>query len=122
MPINKKYPLEVLIPACIDYVRKTKRRVTYEYILIRGINASPKDAVKLANLLRNHLCHVNIIPLNPVKEKHYCSPNEKEVDAFAEVLKNEGINLTIRKEMGADIDAACGQLRRRFLREKNCKC
>lgn len=115
MPINRKYPLEVLIPACRDYANTTKRRITFEYSLIGGVNDSTREARELAALIKGILCHVNLIPINPVKERGQSKPNPAALKAFHEVLTKAGIEATIRRELGTDIDAACGQLRRRVL-------
>lgn len=114
MPVNKAYPLEKLIPAVKDYVAKAGRRVTFEYILIDGVNDTIDDAEELCKLLRGIFCYVNIIPLNPVKEKPYKrSPNARE---FSLYLNSHGVNCTVRKEWGTGIDAACGQLRAKSIR------
>ncbi|WP_051688226.1 23S rRNA (adenine(2503)-C(2))-methyltransferase RlmN [Desulfofalx alkaliphila] len=113
MPINRKYPLSELIPACREYINLTGRRVTFEYSLIKGINDGIEQAWELAALLKNILCHVNLIPVNPVKEREYQKTDRDRVIAFQKELERHGINATVRKEMGSDIDAACGQLRRR---------
>jgi 23S rRNA (adenine2503-C2)-methyltransferase len=118
MKINKVYPVGQLIEACTAYADFTGRRVTYEYCLIGGVNDSKAHAESLASLVRGTLCHVNIIPLNPVEETGFVRPSREAIDVFASTLRSAGIETTIRREMGADIDAACGQLRRRWgLRE-----
>ncbi len=114
MPINKKYPLEVLLPACRKYAEITGRRLTFEYALIKGVNDSGQEANQLAALMHGWLCHVNLIPINRVKERDYLRSEDKNIAAFCSVLEKKHISYTIRKEMGADIDAACGQLRRRY--------
>lgn len=109
MPIDNHYPIAELLDAVKEYVEVAGRRVTFEYIMIKGLNDSLKDAEELARLLRGILCYVNLIPLNPVKEKPFeRSTNTK---AFSKRLNDLGINCTVRKEFGTDIDAACGQLR-----------
>lgn len=115
MPINKKYNIRKVLDACEKYIEATGRRVTFEYILIQGVNDSMDKAKGLAKLLGQMLCHVNLIPINPVPETEYYPPSDKEVKAFANVLMRSGIPVTIRKKLGVDIDAACGQLRRRYL-------
>lgn len=112
MPVNKRYPLEELIDVCKRYTKKTSRRVTFEYTLVKGINDSEKDADQLAALLRGLLCHVNLIPLNRVTEKDFDTTGKIEVKRFRERLELRGIPATVRRELGDDIDAACGQLRR----------
>ena len=111
MPVNRAYPLEQLLPACEAYARKTGRRVTYEYILLRQINDRAEDAVQLAALLKNRLAHVNLIPFNTVHELDFKPSPPHVIDEFARILQKKKINVTVRRRLGADIDAACGQLR-----------
>ena len=111
MPVNKAYPLEDLIRACKRYTDKTGRRITFEYTLIKGVNDDRKHLDKLANLLHGMLCHVNLIPLNEVKEKEFISGTRERAEEFREALERKGIPATVRRELGSDIDAACGQLR-----------
>ena len=111
MPVNKSYPMEVLLDACRSYTDKTSRRVTFEYTLVKGVNDSPEYARKLAARLSGMLCHVNLIPLNKVEETGYDTTERGAVLAFQKVLTECGIPATIRRELGDDIDAACGQLR-----------
>ncbi len=113
MPINKKYPVRMLIEACGEYTSATKRRVTFEYALIDGLNDSRESALELGRLLKGMVCHVNLIPLNPVRERDFRRSQPDRVKTFRDTLDRMGIAVTVRKEMGADIDAACGQLRRR---------
>lgn len=117
MPINRRYPLEELMPACREWVVKTGRRLTFEYVLIGGINDSLRDARRLSRLLAGMLAHVNLIPLNPVSGIGWQAPPSARQEAFARVLQELGIPVTLRQERGAEIDAACGQLRRRRLLE-----
>ncbi|MBP3722031.1 MAG: 23S rRNA (adenine(2503)-C(2))-methyltransferase RlmN [Selenomonadaceae bacterium] len=117
MPINKKYPIKELIKAGKFYGDKTKRRVTYEYILIDNLNDGKKEAKELASLLKNQLSHINIIPINSVEEREFFRPSKEKVQKFLEYLTEENISATVRKEMGADVNAACGQLRNRYLRK-----
>ena len=115
MPINKKYPLKELMAACKDYIAKTGRQVTFEYILIKGINSSLQDAVALCKILKGlRLCKVNLIPANTVRELSIQAPNKLEILFFKDALLKQGINVTLRKERGEDIQAACGQLRLRY--------
>lgn len=110
MPINKRYNIKQLIEACRAYINVTGRRISFEYALIGGVNDSTLCAERLAALLKGMLCHVNLIPVNTVKESGYVSStNQKE---FIAVLEKHGVNVTVRRKMGADIEAACGQLRR----------
>ncbi len=111
MPVNKSYPMEVLLEACRAYAEKTSRRVTFEYTLVKGVNDSPEFARKLAARLRGMLCHVNLIPLNKVAETGYDTTERGAVLEFQKTLTECGIPATIRRELGDDIDAACGQLR-----------
>ncbi len=113
MPIAKVYPLDALMDACRAYTEKTGRRISYEYTLIEGKNDSEKDAKALASLLRGQLCHVNLIPLNPVAETGLSGTDRATAKIFAERLEKLGIPATVRRRNGADIDAACGQLRRK---------
>ncbi len=111
MPINKKYPMEDLLGACRDYVRETGRRITFEYALIQGWNDEPAHGRELANRLKGMNCHVNLIPLNQVDESELSGTERKKAERFRELLEKQGIQVTIRRELGSDIDAACGQLR-----------
>ena len=112
MKVNRAYPVEQLLKACSDYVRKTSRRISFEYALISGVNDTDECAEILAKKLRGMLCHLNLIPANPVKENSFTRPNDKGVHRFCELMKSKGINTTVRRTLGADIDASCGQLRR----------
>lgn len=116
MPINRKYPLASLIPACRQYAQATGRRVTFEYALMRDVNDGIGHAAELGQLLKNMLCHVNLIPINPVQERDFARTPPPKISRFLKELTRQNINATIRKEMGTDIDAACGQLRRRVVR------
>ena len=111
MPVNKAYPLGELMSAADRYTAKTNRRLTYEYALIRGVNDRPEDIRDLAKLLSGRLCHVNLIPLNAVKETGYKGGSRKRAKEYAEYLESVGIPTTVRRELGTDIDGACGQLR-----------
>jgi len=114
MPVARKYPLQDILRACQYYFDKTGRRVTFEYSLIHGINDSQEDAVQLADLIKSMNCHVNLIPVNPIKERKFLQPDKKVAEKFKNKLEKCGINVTIRREMGRDIDSACGQLRKRW--------
>lgn len=118
VPVNKKYPLRELMAACRDYAVRTGRRVTFEYALLAGLNDSREHAVKLGRLLAGMLCHVNLIPVNPVPERCVGPPSKLQVELFQNTLASMGMTATIRRGLGADIDAACGQLRRRIM---NCQ-
>lgn len=117
MPINRKYHLEELIEACKKYTKKTSRRISFEYAMISGLNDTPECAAKLASLLKGMLCHVNLIPANEIEESTYKRSKEETLKAFCDVLSSRGINVTVRRSLGSDIDASCGQLRSR--REKD---
>jgi 23S rRNA (adenine2503-C2)-methyltransferase len=117
MPVNRKYPVSEVIKACDAYANETRRRITYEYALIRGQNDHEAEAQKLAKALRGKLCHVNLIPINPVAERGFKATGDAAAKKFAEVLKRAGIETTIRRELGSDINAACGQLRKSYLDE-----
>ncbi len=112
MPIAKKYPLPELIAACKEYSEKTRNRVSFEYALISGENDGDNDAAELAKLLRGMMSYVNLIPLNPVAESKLKGSSRQRSSEFAQKLENLGIPVTIRRQLGADIDAACGQLRK----------
>jgi 23S rRNA (adenine2503-C2)-methyltransferase len=110
MPVNKRYPLRELLKACSRYPLPTRKRITFEYNLIRGVNDSKEDALRLAKLVKGIRCKINLIPFNPHPEVNLKRPDEKTVFAFQETLREHGISTLIRKSRGADIHAACGQL------------
>ncbi len=111
MPVAKAYSLESLMSACDYYFDKTHRRITFEYALVKDKNSNAEEARTLARLLRGKNCHVNLIPVNPVRERDNIRTSEKETQNFKKALESLGINATIRRELGADINASCGQLR-----------
>ena len=113
MPIANKYSIGELIETCAYYFEKTGRRITFEYSLVNGVNDGQEDAGALIALIKDLNCHVNLIPVNPIKERDYVQSNPPQIVAFKNKLEKNGINVTIRREMGRDIDGACGQLRRR---------
>ncbi len=115
MPIAKKYNLEEVLESCKHYFAQTGRRITLEYSLIRGENDSKREAIELAALAKPLACHINLIPINPVKERDFQQSDKRNIENFKNMLEKSGINVTIRREMGRDIDGACGQLRRSFL-------
>ena len=117
MPVNRAYPIEQVLEAANAYAERTGRRVVFEYALIGGVNDSEADAKALAARLRGMLCHVNLIPLNPVKERGLQGSSRQHAYEFQGWLERERISATVRREMGADIEGACGQLRRRVLNE-----
>ncbi|MBQ8795188.1 MAG: 23S rRNA (adenine(2503)-C(2))-methyltransferase RlmN [Clostridia bacterium] len=111
MPVNKKYPIEEAIRACKYYADKTGRRITYEYAMINGVNDTPFCAHCLGQLIKGTLSHVNLIPVNPVKGTGYNPSNDKRIIAFRDILSKYNVNSTVRRTLGADINASCGQLR-----------
>ncbi len=115
MKINHAYNTEKLLKACADYINKTGRRISFEYALIDGVNDSDECAKILARRLGGMLCHLNLIPANPVRENDFTRPSDKRVQHFCEIMNKLGINTTIRRTLGADIEASCGQLRQRHL-------
>lgn len=117
MPIARKYMLEEVLDACRYYFEKTGRRLTFEYSLVGGVNDFQEDAKQLSGLLKGLNCHVNLIPVNPIKERNYRKSNREVIENFKIKLEKYGINVTIRREMGSDIDGACGQLRKRYMEE-----
>lgn len=112
MPVNKKYNVETLMECCRRYIAKTGRRISFEYILIDGVNDSERCAAELARLTRGMLCHINLIPANFVPESGFSSSSRKNVRAFVSALEALRVNATVRRTLGADIEASCGQLRR----------
>ena len=110
MPINKTYKIEEIIEACKYYIEKTNRRITFEYALVDGVNDSLEDADDLAKLLRGMLCHVNLIPINKIKDGIYEKSSTEKILKFRDRLNDKGIVATVRRELGSDISAACGQL------------
>lgn len=119
MPISKKYPLIAVVESSKYFFEKTGRRVYFEYTLVDGVNDCEEDAVQLAVLLKGFPAHINVIRLNPVKERNLKATNDATAMAFVKKLENLGVSATLRRRMGADIDGACGQLRQRYLEEKN---
>ena len=118
MPVANKYDIHEVIDACRYYFEKTGRRVTFEYSLVGGVNDTDEDARELSRLIHGMNCHVNLIPVNPIKERNYVQSNAAVIAAFKNKLEKNGINVTIRREMGRDIDGACGQLRKRYITSK----
>jgi 23S rRNA (adenine2503-C2)-methyltransferase len=114
MPIALSYSLSETIDACRYYFEKTGRRVTFEYSMVKGVNDTPDHARRLAKLLRGLNCHVNLIPINSVTERDYVRSDEGSMEKFKLLLEKNSINVTIRRSVGSDIDAACGQLRRKY--------
>ncbi|MBQ2283547.1 MAG: 23S rRNA (adenine(2503)-C(2))-methyltransferase RlmN [Agathobacter sp.] len=115
MPVANKYEIHEVLDACRYYFDQTGRRVTFEYSLVGGVNDTDEDARALTQLIGDMNCHVNLIPVNPIKERDYVQSNASVIAAFKNKLEKNGINVTIRREMGRDIDGACGQLRKRYI-------
>ncbi len=117
MPIANRYTIEEIIKACRDYYALTKRRIYFEYTLIKGVNDDKEDIARLAKMLKNLNCHVNVIPLNSVKERDLIGTSRLMAYKFVDDLKNAGVSATVRRTMGEDIEGACGQLRNKILNE-----
>lgn len=115
MPVNDSYPIEELIKACKDYIEQTHRRISFEYALAKDNNDNLEDAKELVHLLRGMICHVNLIPINKIENGAYTKSSNENIIKFRDYLNAHGIVATIRRELGSDIDAACGQLRRQNL-------
>ncbi|MCR4599199.1 MAG: 23S rRNA (adenine(2503)-C(2))-methyltransferase RlmN [Acetatifactor sp.] len=118
MPIANRYTIRELMETCEEYFQATGRRITFEYSLVGGVNDTDEDAAELSKLAAPLCCHVNLIPVNPIKERDFVSSEAKRVLAFKNKLERNKINVTIRREMGRDIDGACGQLRRKHVEAK----
>ena len=118
MPIAYKYEIGDVLEACRYYFEQTGRRLTFEYSLVGGVNDTDGDAAELARMLRGMNCHVNLIPVNPIKEREFVQSEKKVIADFKNKLEKCGINVTIRREMGRDIDGACGQLRKSYMEQK----
>lgn len=118
MPVNHKYPMEILLEACRTYVLKTGRRISFEYTMIRGVNDFDWCAKMLAQKLHGMLCHVNLIPVNHVEENGLRRSEPETIERFQKCLQQHHINATVRRELGSDISASCGQLRRKFMKER----
>ena len=115
MPVANKYEIHEVVDACRYYFAQTGRRVTFEYSLVGGVNDTDEDAAEMSQLIRGMNCHVNLIPVNPIKERDYVQSDTESIQAFKAKLEKNGINVTVRREMGRDIDGACGQLRRKHM-------
>ncbi|ACD22306.1 MULTISPECIES: 23S rRNA (adenine(2503)-C(2))-methyltransferase RlmN [Clostridium] len=121
MPIANKYSIDEILNACKYFVNKTKRRITFEYSLVKDVNDSKEDARALGKLLKGMLCHVNLIPVNEIKERTFKRSSKETIQDFANILSNLGIEVTVRREMGSDINAACGQLRRSYIKTQETR-
>ena len=115
MPVNNTYPIEELIKACKYYIEKTNKRISFEYALAKDNNDNLEDAKGLVNLLKGMIAHVNLIPINKIEKGEYAKSTNENIIKFRDYLNEHGIVATIRRELGSDIDAACGQLRRQNL-------
>ena len=115
MPVAKRYGLNEVMDACRYYFEKTGRRLTFEYSLVQGVNDNLDEAKALVRLIKDQHGHVNLIPVNPIKEREYVQSGRQAIEAFKNQLEKSGINVTVRREMGRDIDGACGQLRKSFI-------
>ncbi len=118
MPVANKYRIEEVLDACHYYYEQTGRRITFEYSLVQGVNDSEENARELITRVKGMNCHVNLIPVNPIKERNYTHSEDKYIQKFKLILEKNRINVTIRREMGSDIDAACGQLRKSYMDDK----
>ena len=118
MPVANKYDIKEVVDACRYYFEQTGRRITFEYSLVAGVNDTAEDAAELAELVRGINCHINLIPVNPIKERSYRQPDDGAVHAFQKKLERNGLTVTVRREMGRDIDGACGQLRRKHMHKE----
>ncbi len=116
MPVNNRYPIEELLKACKDYINKTNRRISFEYALAKNNNDNLEDAKRLVHLLKGMICHVNLIPINKIENGEFTKSTNENIIKFRDYLNDHGIVATIRRELGSDIDAACGQLRRKNLK------
>lgn len=121
MPVNRRYPIAELIKACRKYTKETSRRISFEYAMIKDVNDSDECAYELAALLKGMLCHVNLIPANEIVESDHRRSTNERLERFTSILNSRGINTTVRRSLGSDIDASCGQLRSRHARETSAK-
>lgn len=118
MPVNKKYPVDDLLKVCRKYTKETSRRISFEYSMLSGFNDTDECAKLLASKLKGMLCHVNLIPVNEVAESPYKPSTPERIEKFIEILSKSGINATVRRKLGSDIDASCGQLRQKENKQK----
>ena len=118
MPVANSFALKDVLDACHYYFEKTGRRLTFEYSLVKGVNDNLDEARALADLLKGQHGHVNLIPVNPIKERDFKQSDRKAVEEFKQYLEKRGINVTVRREMGRDIDGACGQLRKSYIEKE----
>jgi len=118
VPINRKYPVNELVDAAQAYGARTGRRVSYEWVMLAGVNDTERDAKELGALLKHKLAHVNLIPFNPVEDTPYRAPDRTSIRAFKGMVEAQGLNVTVRDTRGREADAACGQLHERVMRNK----
>ena len=118
MPIARRYSLKEVLAACKTYFEKTGRRLTFEYSLVSGVNDNLEEAKALASLIKDYHGHANLIPVNPIKERDFVQSDKKAIEAFKTYLERQGIAVTVRREMGRDINGACGQLRKSFIEKE----
>ena len=116
MPVNNTYNIKELLQACKDYIAKTNRRISFEYALAKDNNDNLDDAKRLVSLLKGMICHVNLIPINKIEQGEFTKSSNENIMRFRDYLNEHGIVATIRRELGSDIDAACGQLRRKSIK------
>ena len=121
MPVNNAYNIDTLMKACKDYIAKTNKRISFEYALAKDNNDNLDDAKELVKLLKGMLCHVNLIPINKIENGKFTKSSNENIMKFRDYLNEHGIVATIRRELGSDIDAACGQLRRKNLKNQEEK-
>ena len=121
MPVANKYSISEIMDACSYYIEKTGRRITFEYSLVKGENDGSEHALILADLVKGMNCHINLIPVNPIKERDYRQSDTKSIKKFKDILEKNRIQVTVRREMGRDIDGACGQLRKRYMDDNAAK-
>lgn len=121
MPVNHKYRIEELLKACEEYIKATGRRLSFEYSLIHGVNDSLENAAELASIVKPLHAHVNLIPVNSIKERDFKKGSKNEINAFLSRLTTLGVNATVRRELGSDISASCGQLRKKKIDSEACK-
>ncbi|MBE5821289.1 MAG: 23S rRNA (adenine(2503)-C(2))-methyltransferase RlmN [Clostridiales bacterium] len=119
MPVNDRYNISQVIDACKKYIEKTNRRITFEYAMVDGVNDTKECAEKLIKLLKGMLCHINLIPVNKIKDGIYEKSDKKNIERFRDILMKNGLTVTIRRELGSDIEAACGQLRRNRMQKES---
>jgi 23S rRNA (adenine2503-C2)-methyltransferase len=119
MPVNRRYSLDNLFEACKIYIEKTGRRITFEYAMIVGVSDTERHAEALAKRLKGMLCHVNLIPVNAVEGKSFSRSNRNSIENFSAYLEKRGISATVRRELGRDINAACGQLRKQLIENES---